>query len=207
MKDVQEYEKDLASIRSMMERSAKFISLSGLSGILAGFYALCGALAAYFIVQYPSSPLNDQIYSTNEPAVLLKLTLIAAAVLSASLTTGLLLSNRKAKKHGLKFWTASSRLLLVNLSIPLISGGLFILILLYQGQYGLAAPASLLFYGLALIQGSSNTFDEIRYLGFCEIILGLISAFFPGYSIIFWALGFGVLHIVYGAIMYNKYDK
>ena len=207
MKDVQEYEKDLASIRSMMERSAKFISLSGLSGILAGFYALCGALAAYFIVQYPSSPLNDQIYSTNEPAVLLKLTLIAAAVLSASLTTGLLLSNRKAKKHGLKFWTASSRLLLINLSIPLISGGLFILILLYQGQYGLAAPASLLFYGLALIQGSSNTFDEIRYLGFCEIILGLISAFFPGYSIIFWALGFGVLHIVYGAIMYNKYDK
>jgi hypothetical protein len=207
MKDVQEYEKVLASIRSMMERSAKFISLSGLSGILAGFYALCGALAAYFIVQYPSSPLNDQIYSTNEPAVLLKLTLIAAAVLSASLTTGLLLSNRKAKKHGLKFWTASSRLLLVNLSIPLISGGLFILILLYQGQYGLAAPASLLFYGLALIQGSSNTFDEIRYLGFCEIILGLISAFFPGYSIIFWALGFGVLHIVYGAIMYNKYDK
>ncbi len=207
MKDVQEYEKDLASIRSMMERSAKFISLSGLSGILAGFYALCGALAAYYIVQYPSSPLSHQPYSINEPAALLKLMLIAAAVLFASLTTGLLLSNRKAKRHGLKFWTASSRLLLVNLSIPLISGGLFILILLYQGQYGLAAPASLLFYGLALIQGSSNTFDEIRYLGFCEIILGLISAFFPGYGLIFWALGFGVLHIVYGAIMYNKYDK
>ncbi len=207
MKDVQEYEKDLASIRSMMERSAKFISLSGLSGILAGFYALCGALAAYYIVQYPSSPLSHQPYSTDEPAALLKLMLIAAAVLFASLTTGLLLSNRKAKRHGLKFWTASSRLLLVNLSIPLISGGLFILILLYQGQYGLAAPASLLFYGLALIQGSSNTFDEIRYLGFCEIILGLVSAFFPGYGLIFWALGFGVLHIVYGAIMYNKYDK
>lgn len=207
MKDVQEYEKDLASIRSMMERSAKFISLSGLSGILAGFYALCGALAAYFIVQYPLSPFSHRIYSINEPAALLKLMLIAAAVLFASLTTGLLLSNRKAKRHGLKFWTASSRLLLVNLSIPLISGGLFILIMLYQGQYGLAAPASLLFYGLALIQGSSNTFDEIRYLGFCEIILGLISAFFPGYGLIFWALGFGVLHIVYGAIMYNKYDK
>jgi hypothetical protein len=97
--------------------------------------------------------------------------------------------------------------LATNVAIPLITGGVFILIMLYNGHFGLAAPASLIFYGLALIQGSSNTFDEIRYLGFCEIILGLISAFFPGYGLIFWALGFGVLHIVYGVIMYNKYDK
>jgi hypothetical protein len=95
----------------------------------------------------------------------------------------------------------------VNLSIPLITGGLFILIVLGTGHYGLAAPASLIFYGLALIQASSNTYDEIRYLGFSEIILGLISAILPGFGLIFWALGFGVLHIVYGTIMYNKYDK
>jgi hypothetical protein len=207
MKDVQEYERDLASIRSIMERSAKFISLSGLSGILAGLYALCGAVAAYFIIHYPLSPLRYRIYSINEPAALVKLLLIAAAVLVASLTTGMVLSNKKAKKHGLKFWTESSRRLLINMAIPLITGGLFILIMLYNGHFGLAAPASLIFYGLALIQGSSNTFDEIRYLGFCEIILGLISAFFSGYGLIFWALGFGVLHVVYGAIMYNKYDK
>ena len=207
MKDVQEYERDLASIRSIMERSAKFISLSGLSGILAGLYALCGAVAAYFVIHYPLSPLSYRIYSINQPAALLKLLLIAAAVLVASLTTGLILSNKKAKKHGLKFWTESSRRLLINVAIPLITGGLFILIMLYNGHFGLAAPASLIFYGLALIQGSSNTFDEIRYLGFCEIILGLISAFFSGYGLIFWALGFGVLHVVYGAIMYNKYDK
>jgi hypothetical protein len=71
----------------------------------------------------------------------------------------------------------------------------------------LAAPACLVFYGLALIQGSANTFDEIRYLGFSEIILGLISASVPGYGLVFWAIGFGVLHIIYGVIMYNKYDK
>jgi predicted lysophospholipase L1 biosynthesis ABC-type transport system permease subunit len=207
MKDVQEYEKDLASIRTMMERSAKFISLSGLSGILAGLYALCGATAAYFVVQYPLSPFHFRTYSTSELDILVKLLLIAAAVLVASLTTGLLLSNKKAKKHGLKFWTTSSQRLATNVAIPLITGGVFILIMLYNGHFGLAAPASLIFYGLALIQGSSNTFDEIRYLGFCEIILGLISAFFPGYGLIFWALGFGVLHIVYGVIMYNKYDK
>ncbi|MBT1700273.1 hypothetical protein KK083_25525, partial [Fulvivirgaceae bacterium PWU4] len=59
----------------------------------------------------------------------------------------------------------------------------------------------------ALIQGGSNTYDEIRYLGYCEITLGLIAALFPGYGLLAWAMGFGVLHIVYGAIMYNKYDK
>ena len=207
MKDVREYEKDLASIRNMMERSAKFISLSGLSGILAGVYALCGATAAYFLVHYPISPLRYRIYSINESDALLNLVLIAATVLVASLATGLFLSSQKAKKHGLKFWSSSSHRLFLNLAIPLVTGGVFILIMLYNGHFGIAAPACLIFYGLALIQGSTNTVDEIRYLGFCEIILGLISAFFSGYGLIFWALGFGVLHIVYGAIMYKKYDS
>jgi predicted lysophospholipase L1 biosynthesis ABC-type transport system permease subunit len=207
MKDVKEYEKDLASIRSMMERSAKFISLSGLSGILAGIYALGGATAAYFLIHYPISPFSFRIYSISEPVILAKLLLIAFIVVVASLLTGLWLSGRKARKHGLTLWTSASKTLLFNVSIPMVTGGIFILIMLYTGHFGLAAPACLVFYGLALIQGSSNTVDEIRYLGYCEIILGLASAMYMGYGLIFWAIGFGVLHIVYGAIMHNKYDK
>jgi len=207
MKEVHDYEKDLASIRSMMERSAKFISLSGLSGVLAGIYALAGATAAYFVAHYPVSPLDYRIYSIRESDTFFKLLIIATIVLVASITTGVILSKRKAEKHGLKFWTPSSRMLMTNLAIPLVAGGIFVLIMLFTGHFGLAAPGTLLFYGLALIHGSSNTFDEIRYLGFSEIILGLISAALPGYGLIFWALGFGVLHIVYGTIMYNKYDK
>jgi len=207
MKEIQEYEKDIASIRNMMERSAKFISLSGLSGVLAGLYALAGAAAAYFTVHYPISPLKFRIYSVRGTDIMAKLILIATLVLIASLATGLYLSGKKAKKQGLKLWSATSRLMLFNIAIPLVTGGIFILIVLATDHLGLAAPASLIFYGLALIQGSANTFDEIRYLGFSEIILGLISAALPGYGLIFWALGFGVLHIVYGVIMYNKYDK
>lgn len=207
MKEIQEYEKDLASIRTMMERSAKFISLSGLSGVLSGLYALAGATAAYFTAHYPISPLKFRIFSIRETDTLLKLMIIATLVLGASLATGFWLSAKKAKKQGLKLWTSSSKRMLVNIAIPLVSGGLFILILLYTDHFGLAAPASLIFYGLALIQGSANTFDEIRYLGFSEIVLGLVSALIPGYGLIFWSLGFGVLHIVYGTIMYNKYDK
>lgn len=207
MKDIPEYEKDLASIRTMMERSAKFLSLSGLSGVLAGIYALIGAVVAYYIAQYPVSPFNFRTYSIREIDVLLKLIVIAAVVLIASIATGLYLSNKKAKKQGVTLWSQTSQKIVINMAIPLVTGGIFILIMLLTGHFGLAAPASLIFYGLALIQGSANTFDEVRNLGYSEIFLGLVSAIYPGYGLIFWALGFGVLHIVYGAIMYNKYDK
>ena len=206
MKEIQEYEKDLASIRTMMERSAKFISLSGLSGVLAGIYALIGATAAYFIMGF-KSPLHARGYAAYGVDRVAKLLVIAGIVLVVSVSTGLYLSYKKATKHGLTLWTSASRRLFINLMIPLVTGGLFILIILYWRNYGMVAPACLVLYGLALIQASSNTYDEIRYLGFCEIILGLICALMPGYGLQFWALGFGVLHIVYGAIMYNKYDK
>ena len=207
MKEIPEYEKDLASIRHIMERSVKFISLSGLSGVMSGIYAILGAVAAYFMVHYPISPLNQRVYSINDYETLSQLTLIAIVVLIASLATGIWFSSRKAKKYNEQLWNATSRKLLVNLSIPLITGGLFILILFYTGHFGVAAPASLVFYGLALIQGSANMYDEIRYLGISEIILGLVSALVPGYGLVFWVMGFGVLHIVYGTIMHNKYDR
>lgn len=207
MKEIPEYEKDIASIRTMMERSAKFISLSGLSGVMAGIYALLGALAAYYLVHYPVSPFRYRQYAISNADAIWKLLLVAVIVLVASISTGLWLSQRKSKKQGVKLWNPASRTMFVNMAIPLVTGGIFILIMLYSGHFGLAAPACLIFYGIALIQGSSNTYDEIRYLGFCEIILGLVSAFFYGYGLLFWAVGFGVLHIVYGLIMYNKYDK
>jgi hypothetical protein len=205
MKDVSEYEKDLASIRSMMDRSAKFISLSGLSGIFAGIYALGGATAAYFLLEYPGTFYRSK--TINEPATIIELLIIASIVLGSSITTGLWLTQRKTLKQNTKLWTPASKLLLQKVAIPLVTGGLFILIMLFTGHFELAAPSCLIFYGLALIHGASNTFDEIRYLGFSEIILGLVCALFSGYGLLFWAIGFGVLHIVYGAVLYNKYDS
>jgi hypothetical protein len=207
MKQIHEYEKDIASIRNIMERSVKFLSLSGLSGVLAGVYALIGATAAYFVIQYPRSPFQYRVDSVQEPDKLWKLILIAAGVLAASLITGVWLSGKKARKHGVKLWSPATKMLFYNLGVPLVTGGIFALIIVGTNHFGLASPTLLIFYGLALIQGSSNTFDEIRYLGYSEIALGLISALLPGFGLLFWAIGFGVLHIVYGTIMHNKYDK
>jgi hypothetical protein len=207
MKPTEQYEQDLASIRTMMERSVKFISLSGLSGILAGTYALIGSASAYFLIQYPLSITSYRQESIQQPSILWKLLLIAIAVLVASLCTGVWMSHKKAKQLGTSIWNETSKKLFINLAIPLATGGAFILILLMNGHYGVVAPACLIFYGLALINGSANLYEEVRYLGYSEIILGLISASLPGYGLLFWAIGFGVLHIFYGAIMYRKYDR
>lgn len=207
MKEIQEYEKDIASIRSMMERSVKFISLSGLSGVLAGIYALAGAGVAYYQVYYPNPPIGFRLHYVNEQTIVTNLVIIAVLVLILSLGTGLWLSSRKATRLGTTIWNKPSKQLFTDLSIPLVTGGLLIIIMLWRGYMGFVAPACLLFYGLALIYASRNTYREIQYLGFIEIGLGLLAAALPGYGLIFWALGFGVMHIIYGSIMYFRYDK
>ncbi len=200
---------ELSSIRSLMERSSKFISLSGLSGILAGVYALIGAAAAYMIIQ--NNPISGRIplfeLIADAVNVLLILFAIAFIVLIASLLTAFVLSNRIAKRKGQPIWGNASKILVLNTSIPLITGGIFIIILLYQGYDTFIIPAMLVFYGLALVSASNFTFSDVKYLGLLEIVLGLVAACVPQFGLLFWALGFGVLHIVYGSIMYFKYDK
>ncbi|MBL4677951.1 MAG: hypothetical protein JKY70_17365 [Mucilaginibacter sp.] len=202
---------DLTSIRSMMERSSKFISLSGLSGVLAGIYALIGAAWAYTIGYGTGGFFSYREYMIENvpasPERLIMLISIALGVLVASVLTGIILTLRKAKKKGQDVWGRTSRQLLYNMCVPLFTGGALILILIWRGYFGVVAPASLIFYGLALISASSMTFKDIHYLGISDILLGLLAAIMPGYGLIFWVIGFGLLHIVYGSIMYFKYDR
>ena len=197
---------ELSSIRNLMERSSKFISLSGLSGIMAGVYALIGAFIGYKIVYNTQGILQYRDSYISESQILWQLTSIAAGVLVLSLVTGIWLTIRQARKKGENFWNPVSKRLLVNMTIPLITGGLFILILLIRGEYAIICSACLIFYGLALIAGSHYTLSAVKWLGFSEIIMGLMAALIPGYGIIFWTLGFGILHILYGSIMHFKYN-
>jgi general stress protein CsbA len=206
MTEQKEHLQALSDIRSMMERSSRCISLSGLSGVFAGVFALCGAFAAYskLMSVYESyRSMEGIIYNDT----ILFFLADAALVLIASLTVGTLLTIRNSKRKGIKVWDSASKRLLINLAIPLIAGGLFCLVLLYHGIIGLVAPATLIFYGLALINASKYTFNDIRYLGICEIILGLAASIYIGYGLFFWAIGFGLLHIIYGAVMYFKYER
>lgn len=197
---------DLESIRQLMERSVKFVSLSGLSGILAGIYALIGAGLAYQEIYSGRVVRTVEYYRGHFPMVK-SLFLIAASVLAASLITGWFFSYRKAKKLNTKMWDSTSRRLLINLAVPLSVGGFFTLIMVDYGYYNLIAASVLLFYGLALVNASSNLYDEVRYLGYCELVVGVCAALWPGYGLYFWAVGFGLLHILYGSMMYKKYDR
>jgi predicted lysophospholipase L1 biosynthesis ABC-type transport system permease subunit len=191
----------------MMERSSRFISLSGLSGVCAGIFALCGAAAAYVKLNSFDSGNYRTLGRDELMDTILYLLLDATIVLLLSVTTGIVLTVRNSKKKGVKIWDATAKRLLINLMIPLITGGLFCLIMLYHGIIGLVAPATLLFYGLALINASKYTLNDVRYLGICEIILGLIASVYVHNGLLFWAIGFGVLHIIYGTVMYLKYER
>lgn len=197
---------DIESIRQLMERSVKFVSLSGLSGILAGVYALLGAAYAHQQI-YSGEALQSVEYFRGTIPIVQNLLITAIIVLGASLATGWWFSQRKAKKLNTTIWNATSRRLLFNLTIPLAVGGFFTLVLIYHGYFNMVGSAVLIFYGLALINASSSLFEEVRYLGYSELLVGMAAAIFPGYALYMWAFGFGVLHIVYGSLMYNKYDR
>ncbi|RLD66730.1 MAG: hypothetical protein DRI84_04165 [Bacteroidetes bacterium] len=206
----------LTEIREMMSRSSKFISLSGFSGIWVGSMALIGLAAIfynypnYFYLRYMYNNIAypDYMMGGIELLGFLRFVIIdAALVLFFALFGAIAFTNNKSKKQGLSLWNDTAKRFLVSLMVPLIAGGAFILISMYHGLFGIAGPLTLIFYGLALFYAGRYSLIEIRYLGLLEIVLGLLAAIFVGYTAIFWGIGFGLLHIVYGVVMYFKYDR
>jgi hypothetical protein len=199
------HQEDLSHIRSMMERSSRFISLSGLSGVFAGLSALIGGLYVYQLFKINGLDYFDGEHKLYSVDLVSELVIIAFIILFFALTFGIFFTIRKSRKYNLPIWTSATKKMLFNLAIPLLVGGVFCLALLYHQIYVLIAPATLLFYGLALINAEKYTFSDIKYLGFCELVLGCISLFFLGYGLVFWIIGFGILHILYGLIVFKKY--
>lgn len=197
---------DLKEIRKLMENSTKFISISGLAAIFAGITALTGALVAYIKLGVSiQTPLAYTYLSRNEAMDFIFLD--ALLVLLVASCFGVVFTFRKAKKQNQSIWTASSRQLLIDFCFPLAVGGVFCSFLFFQGLVGIIAPAMLIFYGLSLVNASHKTLSDVRYLGYIQIVLGCINLGFIGYGFLFWCLGFGLVHIVYGSIMYFKYER
>ncbi len=202
-----DYLKDISEIRSIMEKSSRFISLSGLSGVLAGIYALIAAAVAYRIAYTSEQLVYDQLVVRDARGNAALLIGIALATLLLTVLTGIYLTKRKAEKHGVKSWDETAKRMLINLMIPLVTGGILVVIFYQYGLIALIAPTTLIFYGLGLINASHYTYRDIRFLGISEVILGLIASAVIGYGLLIWAIGFGVLHIIYGASMYFKYER
>ena len=211
MEQNQEPIQQLSEIRHMMERSSRFMSLSGLSGVSAGLIALTGAGIAFFYLDFDQRYFDINRYFSEMSYLKLGhawlfITLDAFLVLILALFSGIYFTTRKAKKMGLNVWDSAARRMVINLFIPLAAGGIFCLMLLVHHLVFLIAPATLIFYGLALLNVSKYTFHEIRVLGISEIIIGLMASWLVGYGLLFWAIGFGVMHIFYGLMMYYRYE-
>jgi len=194
----------LKDIQHIMAKSSRFISLSGLSGIAAGTCALIGAFFAHTAVE---SYYQQYSEGASVPSELRnQLILIAAAVFVAALLFAFLFTYKKSKKDGLPLGGEVSKRLIWNTLVPMFIGGVLILKLISLKSYALIAPASLLFYGLGLINGSKYTLAEIKYLGYMQLVLGMLNLWLPKYGLHFWVVGFGILHIFYGAYMWRKYE-
>ena len=201
---------EVKDIRRFMERSSRFISLSGLSGVAAGFFALVGAIVARFVIfKNYYVDYNDRGYftGTDFESLRLQLIVLAAGIFVAAFFSAFYFTWKKSNRHGDSLWNPVSKRLFWNTAIPLATGAVFILSMLQYGEWRFVAPACLVFYGLALVNASKYTLTDIRYLGYCQIITGLVNLQWIGYGLYFWAFGFGILHIVYGIVMWWKYEQ
>ncbi|MEN8696362.1 MAG: hypothetical protein ABF317_03575 [Bacteroidia bacterium] len=184
---------DLKEIRSLMEKSTRFLSLSGWSGIMAGVYALIGA----YLFNLPHTEISG----------LFEIIVIGAAVMAASLVTGAILTYIKAKKNNETMFSTSAVRMLVHIGFPMVVGALFCLAMVLDGDTKFTAGILLIFYGLGLINGSKYTLNDIRVLGVVNVLLGVLALFLTHYGLYFWATGFGLGHIVYGAYMWLRYER
>lgn len=218
MSDKEKHLETLKDIKSLMERSSRFISLSGFAGINAGIFALLGAAIIYYeyFGSFSLSAYNNRFPMQITLNFAFFMIIVALVVFILSISSSIYFTTRNARKKNLPLWDETTFRTIINLLVPLVVGGIFCLILIYHsinGQsisfkmFGLVAPSTLLFYGLALYNASKYTLDEVRYLGISEIILGLLGCIFIGSGLLFWVLGFGVLHIIYGFMMWWKYER
>ncbi|HCD53234.1 MAG TPA: hypothetical protein DEQ34_12345 [Balneolaceae bacterium] len=208
MKKEQDYLNDLTEIRSMMERSSKFLSLSGWAGVLAGIYAIAGAWVARSILHFdPDSILYYYQESSAPFEGLSGLVFLGLGVLMLSLGTAVILSVGNARKKGEKAWNTTSKRMMSDVAIILITGGMLSFIFIFKSMLGLLLPTTLIFYGLAIYMAGNYTFKDVKVLGLIEITLGLLSILFIQYSLALWTVGFGALHIVYGSFIYAKYER
>lgn len=200
MKKDQDFLSDIAEIRSMMERSSKFLSLSGWAGVMAGIYGIVGAYIAHTYLKF--KPDDEVQQATNSDIIVLGAVMVVLAIGTAAF-----LSYKRAQKRNEKVWNKTSKRLMEQLMVPLIAGGLIVLLAILKGYYDLLASLTLVFYGIAMFSAGAYTFKEVRILGVIQVVLGLLAGLFTSYGLLFWALGFGFLNLLYGIYIYIKYER
>lgn len=206
-----EVKQTLDDIREMMSKSSRFQAISGWSIIVIGLLAGIASLMAAAVIGVADVPFFDNLqrYSTlNTPLKIRIAALIALILFTVCLLIVFVFASVKSKRHNLPFsFDKRMRQMLLDFFIPLIAGGLFSMAMVMQQHYGLTSSIMLMFYGLALINCSHYTYPILRWLGYTELVIGIIDCFTMSHALLFWFLGFSVAHILFGIIYVLMFDR
>lgn len=194
------YLKDISEIKNLMNKSSQFISLSGLSGAFAGIYAIIGA--AYFYITTRSIKISD--FETKD---IDKATIIFILFVILSTLTTIIFTSIRAKSLDEKSWDVKTKNLVQAFFTPILIGLVFVLILYFNNEYNYLLALLLVFYGIGLLNAGFTTNNLVKPLGYIQVTFGLICAIKYDYTFWFFAIGFGIVHLVYGSIVYFKIDK
>ena len=178
---------NLRFIRETMERSASFTAVSGWAGVAMGVVAL-GAAAVARLQEAPWAWL----------AVWL-----AAASLSAAVAVGGMAM--KSRSVGTPLFSGPGRKFASSFAPPIAVGGALTLALFGAGQTALLPGTWLLLYGAAVVTGGAHSVRIVPLMGVMFMATGAVALALPGWGDVFMAVGFGLLHLVFGVIIARRH--
>jgi hypothetical protein len=186
-----------------MQQNINPFSLKRYSGILIGLYGL----AVVYLINILTSGEQSGIELVSQlPLLFLQIgvTVIALVFIVISLVTLWIRAKRTVRKNDQKLWSIFTRKIRWQTLISLLIILIIIIMISNIGYFSLTTPLSLFFYGLFLLNLSRFSSIGLRYLSLAEIILAITSYFIYDKEIIFLALGFGFLPILYGIATFIK---
>ena len=179
---------NLLFIRDTMERAGSFTAVPGWGGVVMGLAGLAAAVVA------AGQPTRSGWL----------LTWLAAAVVAS--TAGLISMLLKSREAGLPFFSRPARQFAFSYSPAILAGMLLTAALARADLYFLLPGVWLLLYGAGIVAGGTFSVRVIPLMGLLFIFLGAIALFSsPLIGDICLGIGFGALHVIFGAIIARRY--
>jgi hypothetical protein len=179
---------NLRYIRETMERSQSFTAVSGLGGVLMGLIALG---ATFLALRAETTGAWVAVW-------------MGAAALS--LSTALAAMTLKARAVGGSLLVGAGKKFAWNLTPPLLVGGVLTLAMTQAGAAELLPGVWLLLYGTGVVTGGAFSVRVVPLMGLTFMLVGAAALFAPAaWGNLFMAGGFGLLHIVFGAVIWRKH--
>lgn len=202
----------LNEIKDLMAKSSKFGSVSGGSVLIIGLLASIVAAGAWLLLlPHIGAAWLPERYSgmlINSPQRTLIASAVAVGLLAVSMAVVSFGTYRKiVRRQGRFVFDQTVRRPLAHFCVPMAAGGALCLALLLQGHYGLTSSMMLVFYGLSLLNSSHYTLKPIAWLGYAELALGIADCYIVTHAILFWWLGFGLMHILLGVYILIKGNR